>query len=260
MLGIGLRVSPRLSVATIVTPLDQLIEDLGGHSAVVGIYQGDTNVTVTGSGVSSWADARGAAHPSAGPTFVQAGDVNRPPWASNTLTFDGSQDFLAEGSTGRLSELSDGNLAVALVTNILSATAARFPFVFSARPGGADIIRMERISSAQVNVANASVAANILGLTNPTGLRVFHARRSQVGGNAQMGARVGNGAEDVTGAAAVAVPTPASFSLGIDGVSVTGLCNMALKLVLIYKGSDYTSGSKYALVNSYAQTHLGASV
>lgn len=62
------------------------VSDLTGISEM---WDGGINVTVTGSGVSSWVGLK------LGQTFSQGTDTNRPGYSGNTITFDGVDNFLS---------------------------------------------------------------------------------------------------------------------------------------------------------------------
>lgn len=81
--------------------------DLGGNSVVLAHYDSRNNVTESGGVASAWGDTRGAGF---GPDLTASG-TERPAYASELLTFDNVDDYMATAA----SPLLDASPALSLI-------------------------------------------------------------------------------------------------------------------------------------------------
>lgn len=241
-------------------PVAKFIADLGGDANVIGLYFASQaiapgTVTTTGSGVSLWRDVRGS---NRGPDLVQATDSKRPPRVGVQIECDGVDDFLVSSAAGRLAEITAGNFAVALVgTMPTGGVAAKHAHSFIHNFGGTVYIAARTDAAGDVETWVGVTGTAIAVANRQAGIRVLHSRRSQAGGNFTPFMRFGGGVEQSGGIAAQAASTATELNVAaLSGGAATS--NVKVRMILIYKGSDYTSANRFAVVNAFAEKYLGA--
>lgn len=239
----------RRSRPTRVSDIRTLVAALGGDAAVVALYDARFGITITGSGVSGWADARGAS--GFGPTIVQGTDAARPSYSASerAVTFDGSDDFLRATSAAALTSIAD-SCALVLVAQLAAQDASARSMCYLSNSSSPAALAWLHSTTFQLRTQTPV-------LVNPTfpgssDVRVLHGRRTQAAGDVVIGARMGSGAESTTGPSAEAAVSPDRLTLGANNAGTAGAFTpiTAARALLVVKG-DYTAAMA-AAVNQWA--------
>lgn len=243
--------------------ISQLTRDLVGLGLeVVGFYDARFGVTTVAGAVSQWDDARGPV--GFAPGLVQATAGARPTYgaAAGTITFDGTADYLRDSTASAWDAIAD-SCGIAAVGTMPDATAtsanvAQLSDGATDFPLGAYLLESAGTDRlfAQAGAASA-VADNVVYVTDAL-TRVMHARRTQVGGDATVGARIGSGAESpATGSKAALVPNRLTVGANRQDTA-SGFYGGVLRAVVIVAGS-YTDAAQGA-VNAWAVLNHGATL
>lgn len=241
---------------TIATDITQLVSDLGGDALIAGLFDARYGVTESGGAVSSWRDARGSAYAA----LTQATASRQPTYSgSNLITFDGSDDYLSSTNALVTSDMAGASAIAYVGTQPAIGVVVQLMYTLSDVAGGAGVLYMQKDASSQLLVVgNAAGNAAANWGTVISGVRVSHGRRTTPNGSVTAGARVGAAAE-AADAGTSSNDTPDTFVLGANSAGASNAA-IAVRAVILYKGDDWTSASKYATFNTWAAAQHSATI
>lgn len=242
---------------TLASDIRSLVAVLGGDAAVIGFYDARFGITITGTGVSSWADARGSS--GFGPTLVQGTDAARPAYSASerTVSFDGSDDFLRATDSAYAAVTA----ACALVwVGTIPSTGGVTTECIADLSDASDVQILTHRRAVNDGVFRVeAAAANAATRTAAAGTRVHHGRRTaSSAGTVTCGARIGSAVEGTT--------TPTVDDLIGDRLTLGGsradtpssFGDPIIRALLVIAG-DYTSAMQTA-VNEWGKSFHGATL